>query len=48
MVDIQMMVVCDGGRQRSEEQLRGLLDAAGFSAKRVDVAASGHILITAV
>jgi predicted O-methyltransferase YrrM len=47
MVDIQMMVVCDGGRQRSQEQLTAMLDAAGFAAQRTDVAASGHVLITA-
>jgi hypothetical protein len=31
-VDLQMLAVTDGGRQRSVEELTGLLRRAGFSA----------------
>ena len=28
--DLQMMIACDGGRERSLEELRALLEASGF------------------
>jgi hypothetical protein len=33
--DIQMMVVCDGGRERSREDYRALFEASGFAPGRV-------------
>lgn len=35
MLDLQMLVVTDGGRERTEEEFRALLDAAGFELTRV-------------
>ena len=34
LADMQMMVVCDGGRERSRAELRALLEGAGFRAGR--------------
>jgi len=34
MVDLQMMVACSNGRERTLEELRGLLSATGFSYRR--------------
>jgi hypothetical protein len=35
------MLVCTGGRQRSEEEFRGLLAASGFRLSRVVPTAAG-------
>ncbi len=40
LIDVQVMNVCDGGRQRSEGEIAGLLGQAGLGMKRVHVTAS--------
>jgi hypothetical protein len=48
MIDLEMLVVTDGGRERSADQLHGLLQAAGLTPKSHAVTATGTALITAV
>lgn len=42
--DVQMMVVCDEGRERSRAELRALLEATGFRLGRV----TAHALVSAI
>jgi hypothetical protein len=47
LVDLQMAVVCDAGRERSADELRGLLRAAGFVPGSVRRSGTGLGVLTA-
>ena len=48
LLDLEMLVVMDGGRQRSKEQMRGLFEAAGLRLARVIPAASPTSIVEAI
>ena len=47
LTDLQMMVVCDGGRERSRVELQALLRASGFTPTSVHEGATGVGLVAA-
>lgn len=47
MLDVQQLVLTNGGRERSEEEYASLLTAAGFKLKRVILTSSTASLIEA-
>ena len=47
LTDLQMMVVCDGGRERSAAELQALLRTAGLAPGAVHTTATGTGLVTA-
>jgi hypothetical protein len=48
MIDLEMLVVTEGGRERSAHELRNLLQAAGLTPTENTVTATGTALLTAV
>ncbi|HEX2278303.1 MAG TPA: methyltransferase [Candidatus Tectomicrobia bacterium] len=48
LLDLEMLVITSGGRERTEEEFRALLDSAGFALQRVIPTASPISIIEAV
>jgi cyclopropane fatty-acyl-phospholipid synthase-like methyltransferase len=48
LLDIEMMVMSDGGRERTEDEFHGLLVAAGLSLENLNTLATGEVLLEAV
>ncbi|MEO6204909.1 MAG: methyltransferase, partial [Mycobacteriales bacterium] len=47
MIDLEMLVVTEGGRERSGDDLRGLLAAASLSLEDLRITATGTAVLTA-
>ncbi len=48
LLDIEMMVMSGGGRERTQDEFSNLLEAAGLSMKNVTVLVTGEVLLEAV
>jgi hypothetical protein len=48
LLDIEMMVMSGGGRERTEDEFRDLLKAAGLSLENITSLATGEVLLEAV
>jgi cyclopropane fatty-acyl-phospholipid synthase-like methyltransferase len=47
LLDLEMMVMSDGGRERTEDEYRGLLEAAGFELEQIVPLPTGEVIMEA-